>query len=171
MPRQWVVRDGQVYGFQPFDLVAQAGGFFEFQVLSSFAHVGAQPVQHGLQIAARQRVVDLGGHAALVGVALIQPRQHIFDVLFHRGRRNAVFFVIGDLLGAPPVGLGHCAFHRPGDLVRVHDHPAICVTRGPANGLHKRGFRAQKTLFVGVQNRHQPAFGNIKPLAQQVDPD
>ena len=30
---------------------------------------------------------------------------------------------------------------------------------------------AQETLFVGVQNGHQPAFGNVQTLAQQVDPD
>ena len=63
------------------------------------------------------------------------------------------------------------AFHGAGDLIRIHDHPTFGVARGAANGLHKRGFRAQKALFICVENSNQPHFGNIKTLAQKVDAD
>ena len=35
--------------------------------------------------------------------------------------------------------------------------------------MDERGFRAQEPFLIGVQNRHQPAFGNVEPFAQQVD--
>ena len=84
---------------------------------------------------------------------------------------DAVFFVIGDLFGAAAVGFAHRAFHRPGDAVGVHDDAAIGVTRGATDGLDQRGFRAQEPFLVGIQNCDQPAFGDVQPLAQQVDPD
>jgi hypothetical protein len=61
------------------------------------------------------------------------------------------------------------AFHRAGDPVGIHDHPALGVPRGAADGLDQRGLRAQEALLVGIEDRHQPAFGDVEPLAQQVD--
>ncbi len=81
------------------------------------------------------------------------------------------FVVVGDLLFAAAVGFADRAFHAAGDAVGIHDDPAIDVARRAADGLDQRGFRAQEAFLVGIENRHQPAFGDIQPLAQQVDAD
>ena len=88
-----------------------------------------------------------------------------------RGGCDAVFDVIGVLFFAPAVGFADGAFHRAGDPVGIHDDAAFGVTRGAADGLHQRGFRAQEAFFVRVQNRHETAFGDVQALAQKVDAD
>ena len=45
------------------------------------------------------------------------------------------------------------------------------VAGGPSDGLYQRALRAQKALFVGIQNRHQAHLWNVQPLAQEVDAD
>ncbi len=40
-----------------------------------------------------------------------------------------------------------------------------------ADRLDQAGLGAQETLLVGVEDRDQPAFGDVEPLAQQVDAD
>jgi hypothetical protein len=45
----------------------------------------------------------------------------------------------------------------------------VGVARGAADGLDQRGLGAQEALLVGIEDRHQPAFGDVEPLAQQVD--
>ena len=79
--------------------------------------------------------------------------------------------VVGVLLLAAAVGLGHRALHRAGDLVGVEDHPAVDVARGAADGLDQRGLAAQEAFLVGVEDRDQRAFRNVEALAQQVDAD
>ena len=54
---------------------------------------------------------------------------------------------------------------------RVKHNARIGVSRGAANGLDKRGFAAQEAFFIRIQNGNQPAFGDVEPLAQQVNPD
>ena len=81
------------------------------------------------------------------------------------------FEIVGDLLLAAARGLVHRALHRAGDPVGVEDHAAVDVARGAADGLDQRGFRTQEAFLVGVEDRDQPAFGNVEPLAQQVDAD
>ena len=79
--------------------------------------------------------------------------------------------VVGHLLLAAAVGLGHGALHRAGDLVGVEDDLAVDVARGAADGLDQRGLRAQEAFLVGVENGDEAAFGNVEALAQQVDAD
>ena len=55
--------------------------------------------------------------------------------------------------------------------VGVEDHAPVDVARGAADGLDQRGFGAQEAFLVGVEDRDQPAFGNVEPFAQQVDAD
>ena len=58
-----------------------------------------------------------------------------------------------------------------GHLVGVEDDAAVDVAGGAADGLHQRGRRAQEALLVGVEDRHQRAFGDVEALAQEVDAD
>ena len=81
-------------------------------------------------------------------------------------RRDAVLLVVCALDCAAAIGLIHCPAHRVGDPVRVKDSPALEVTRCPAHGLDQRTGRAQKSLLVGVENRHQRYLGQIEPFAQ-----
>ena len=89
----------------------------------------------------------------------------------HRFRRDAVRGVVGELLLAPAVGLGHRPLHRAGDVVGVEDDAAVDVARGAADGLDQRGLGAEEALLVGVEDGDQRAFGNVEALAQEVDAD
>jgi hypothetical protein len=97
--------------------------------------------------------------------------EHVADVLADRRGRDAVGLVVGDLLLAAAAGLGERALHRAGDAVGVHDDAAVDVARGAADGLDQRGLRAQEALLVGVEDGDEGAFGDVEPLAQQVDAD
>ena len=58
--------------------------------------------------------------------------------------------VVGLLLLAATLGLGHGAFHRAGDAVGVEDDLAVDVPGSAADGLDQAGFRAEETFFVSV---------------------
>ena len=137
LPRQRVVRHHEVHRLQPLDLVAQARRFLEFEVLGGLAHLVSQPLQMRLQVGAVQRLVDLGGDAGHVDVALVQPGQDVVDIPFHRRRRDPVRLVVGDLLFTPAVGLADRPLHAAGFPVGIHDHPAVDVARRAPDGLHE----------------------------------
>ena len=67
-------------------------------------------------------------------------------------RRNAVFFVEGDLLLAPPVGLVDGAPHGVGHLIGVQDGAAFNVARSAADGLDQRALRAEEAFLIGVED-------------------
>ena len=76
-----VVGDGELDRLEALDLVAEAGGFLELEVLGGLEHRLAQAVEVGGEVGADQRLVDAGGDAGLVGVALEQAVEHVGDVL------------------------------------------------------------------------------------------
>ena len=88
-----------------------------------------------------------------------------------RGRRDAVRGVPGHLLVAAPVGLLQRRAQAVGHPVGIEDDAALDVAGGAADGLHQRGVAAQEAFLVGVEDGDQRAFGNVEPLAQQVDAD
>ena len=51
LPAQRIVGDRQLDCLQPFDLIAQAGGFLKFQILCRFTHIESQTFENGLAIA------------------------------------------------------------------------------------------------------------------------
>ena len=71
--------------------------------------------------------------------------------------------------GAAAVGFVHGSFHALGEHVAVEDDAAVHIARRAADGLDERGFAAQKTLLVRVQNRHKADLRHVQSLAQQVD--
>ena len=109
--------------------------------------------------------VDLHQHT----VAARGVRHDVVDIALDRFRGDAVELVERALPLAAAVGFGDGAFHGAGHAVGIEDHAAIHVARRAANRLDQRGFAAQEAFLVRVQNGHQPAFGNVQPLAQQVD--
>ncbi len=64
-------------------------------------------------------------------------RDNIGNVALDRLRRDAMLLVKGPLLFAPPLSLGHGAFHRASDSVGVEDHPPIDIACRAANRLNK----------------------------------
>ncbi len=56
-------------------------------------------------------------------------------------------------------------------LVGVEDGAAFEVAGGAAHGLNERSGGAEKAFLVGVENRDQRYFGQVKAFAQQVDAD
>ena len=115
--------------------------------------------------------VDLSGDAGLIRIALPQTFHHIGDVFLDRLGRDAVLFVVGNLLFAASVGFPQSPFHRACYPICVHDDATFSVPCGATNGLDERGFGAQETLFVCIENGHEATFGNVQTFAQQVDPD
>ena len=103
--------------------------------------------------------------------AFIDRIQNIVDVLADRFRRDAVRLVPGFLLGAAAVRLVQRILHGIGDGVRIEDDPPVDIPRRPADGLDQRCLRAQIAFLVGVEDSDERAFGNVQPLAQQVDAD
>src|SRR5262245_57735103 len=170
------------------DLVADAGGVLEAELLGRLVHLllqgGDQALQVGPGHAADGRLAATaarpapggGGGAALAapaadGRALLLAPEGLDDVgdpLAHRLGVDAVGGVPVDLELAAAVGLLDGPPHRRGDLVGVHDHLAVDVAGGPADGLDQGGLRAQEALLVGVQDGHQGHLGQVEALAQQV---
>ena len=77
--------------------------------------------------------------------------------------------VIGLLLLAPAVGLADAGRHGGRDRVGIHDHLALGVAGGASHGLDQAGLRAQETLLISVQNRHEADLGDVQTFAQEVD--
>ena len=75
------------------------------------------------------------------------------------------------LLGPAPSGFFQGSAQTVGHDVGVEDDATVHVARRPADGLGQAGLAAQEALLVRVQDRHQRAFGDVQPLAQQVDAD
>src|SRR5260370_5432042 len=161
----------ELMGLQAPDLVADARGLLEFEVGGGIAHGLLELGDVAAQIVPDQ--MDVARHAGVdrVVVAFGGRLQDLADVLLDRGGRDAVRLVVGGLRGAAPVGLGDRVLDRIGHLVGVEDDPAVDVAGGAADRLHQRGRRAQEALLVGVEDRHQRAFGDVEALAQQVDAD
>jgi hypothetical protein len=82
-----------------------------------------------------------------------------------------VLGVVGELDRAAAVRLAQRRVHRGRPLVGVHDHPAVDVARGAADGLDERGLPAQEALLVGVEDRHERDLGQVEALAQEVHAD
>ena len=84
-------------------------------------------------------------------------------------RGDAVPAVVLLLHGPAPVGLVDRPPHRVGHHVGVHDDPPVDVPGRPPDRLYERGLRAQKSLLVGVQDRHEADLRQIESLPEQVD--
>ena len=75
--------------------------------------------------------------------------------LLDRGGGYAVLAVIGQLFAATTFSLVNAGLHGSGDLIGIHQHPAIHVTGSPAAGLDQGTGRAQEPFLIRIQNRHQ----------------
>ncbi len=152
------------------DLVAQPPGLLEFEIGGGLAHALFEIGEHGLDVVAgeKRRVFGQARRHRHV-VLLVDGAENVGDAALDGFGRDAVRGVVGALLLAPPVGLGDGALHAPGHAVGIENDAAFDVARRPPDGLDERGFGAQEALLVGVENGHQRAFGNVEPLAQQVD--
>ena len=82
-----------------------------------------------------------------------------------------MFFVVAHLDGAAAVRLFDRPAHGAGNAVRVHDDVPVHVTGGAPDRLNQRSLTAEEALLVGVQNRNERDFRNVKSLAQKVDAD
>ena len=162
----------QFPGLQALDFVAQAGGLFEVEIGGGVAHLLLQVFEMGFEVVADQGAgrgvgADPDGDVVLFVVAV----EDVGDVGLDRGGGDAVFGVVGLLLLAAAVGLGDGALHRAGLAVGVEDDLAVDVARRAADGLDQRGFGAQETLLVGIEDGDEGAFGDVEALAQEVDAD
>ena len=115
----------------------------------------------------RAVLVDFDRHL----IAVRHVLDDVADVALDRRRGDAVRFVVQPLLLAPPPGLVHRALHRTRDAIGIEDHAPVDVARRAADRLDQRRFGTQEPFLVGIEDRDQPTFGNVEPLAQQVDPD
>ncbi len=77
--------------------------------------------------------------------------------------------VIGLLNFTAPIGLVDGKLHGIRHNVGIHNDLAVYVAGRPSTGLNQRSGRAQETLFVCIQDRHQRDFGYVKAFTQKVD--
>ncbi len=82
-----------------------------------------------------------------------------------------MLLVVGQLLGTPTLGLLYGEPHRIGNLVGIHYHHAVEVSRRTSHRLGQRTVRPKEPLLVGVDDCHKRNFRQIQPLAQQVHTD
>src|SRR3546814_20197941 len=82
-----------------------------------------------------------------VVILLVDRLQDVADLLLDAGGRDAVFGVVGLLLGAAAVGLVERALHAVGHPVGVKDDAAVDIAGGAADGLDQRGLRAQEAFL------------------------
>ncbi len=170
LPRQRIVGDRELRLAQPLDLVAQPRRGLELEIGGRVAHAPLHVLDDRREVVADGRAVREPGVDRHV-VLLVDRGHDIVDVALDALGRDAVGLVVGGLLLAPPVRLGHRALHRARHLVGVEDDAPVDVARRAADGLHERRLGAQEALLVGVENGDQRALRNIQALAQQVDPD
>jgi hypothetical protein len=172
LPGQGIIGEQQLRLAQALELVAQAGGFLELQVRGGVAHLLLKLLERHLHVAADQ--LALVHHAGLHmhAVLLVRAVENVGDVALHAFRRDAVFFIVGDLLFAAAVGLGNRALHasRSPCRHRARRLPSTLRAARPMVWISEVSER-RKPFLVGIQNGHQRAFGNVEALAQQVDAD
>ena len=82
-----------------------------------------------------------------------------------------MFLVVGDLDITAAIGLVDGLVHGFGDVVRIHDDGSGHISRGATNRLDEGTVGTQETFLIGVKNRDQRHFRQIKTLTQQVDAD
>ena len=103
-------------------------------------------------------------------ILLVDRAENVLDAALDRGRRDAVRVIVGVLFVAAAVGFVHGALHRAGDTIGIEHHLAVDIARRAADGLHQRSFAAQKAFLVGVEDRDQRAFGNVRPSRNRLMP-
>ena len=89
--------------------------------------------------------------------------------LVQRLRRDAVLCVVAQLLLPAAIrlvdGQAHALRHRVG----IHDDAPVHVACRTPGRLGQRAVRAEESLLVRVQDGDKRHFGQVQPLAQQVD--
>ena len=94
----------------------------------------------------------------------------VLYLLLQRLWGNAVCLVVVHLLFTAIVSVFNGALHTVGYLVGIHYSLAIYVARCPSYRLGKRTRRAQKALFIGIENSYKRHFRQVQPLAEEVYP-
>lgn len=131
-----------------FDLVAQGRSGLKLQIRRGFAHAFLQIGDRGLKIVGLEVGLILGhaalaffvaGFAAALGGFFHHALQDIADPAGDGGGGDAVFQIVGHLLGAAAFGFLHRALHGAGDAVGIEDDAGLGISGGAANGLHKAG--------------------------------
>lgn len=97
--------------------------------------------------------------------------EDVLDLFVDGLRSYAVLEIVGLLEGPAALGFGDCPPHRVARRISIHDHKSRGIARRPANDLNEARLRAQKADLVGIENRDKRDFGQVDPLAQQVDAD
>ena len=105
------------------------------------------------------------------GTVRSRPLHHIHHTLDDPARDNAVLGIEGLLFAASSCRLIQCALHGARDFVRIENGTALHVACCTSNRLDQRIFRAQETLFVGIEDGDQRHLWHVQPLAQQIDAD
>ena len=81
--------------------------------------------------------------------------------LYDGHRRDVVFLVVVDLLGAAAVGFIDGLIHGIGAAVGVENGAAFDVASAAADRLNKRSGAAEVAFFVGVKDGDERNLGQI----------
>ena len=114
---------------------------------------------------------------SLFELLVIEPARHlqkgqdrVAGALAGGGRRDAVLLVVGVLNGAAALGFRYGLGHRIGEVVGVEQCLALDVAGGAADRLNQGALGPQKTLLIGIEDRHQRHLRQVQALPQQVHP-
>src|SRR3954452_598444 len=135
------------------DLVAQARGVLEAQVLGGGEHLLLELDDRLLHLGQRE-VLGLDALAVAAPPALrrlalgLEELGDVADALDDRRRRDPVLLVVGDLDRAAARGLRDRRAHRGRLLVGVHEDGALDVARRAADRLDERRLPTQEALLV-----------------------
>src|SRR3954466_14553375 len=158
------------------DLVAQARGVLEAQVLGGGEHLLLELDDRLLHLRERQVLgldaLAIAAPPALRGLSLgLQELGDVADALDDGRGRDAVLLVVGDL-DRPAAGrLLDRRAHRRRLLVGVHEHRALDVARRAPDRLDQRRLAAEEALLVGVEDRDQRHLRQVEALAQEIHAD
>ena len=114
-----VVGDAEVVFLKPADLVAQPCGVLELEVGRGLAHALLEVGDVRLEVVADEVGALLVAGVDDDAVARRQMRHDVMNVALDALRRDAVLFIIFELLFAAAVRLGECALDLYGDRVGV----------------------------------------------------
>ena len=135
--RLWTVQRA----FEFLDLVAEQGGFLEFQIIRGGNHFAFEFVDGFGDINVHLRVAQNG--IGLLAFGFVTGEAFL-DGAAHAARCDAMFLVVGDLLLTAVFGDGEEFLDAIGHHVGVKNHFAVKMARGAACGLDQARFAAQR---------------------------
>src|SRR6185436_5078318 len=104
-------------------------------------------------------------------VLVLSHGQALLDGPRDTTRGNAVLLIVSQLAFAAMTRNGEKLLNALRHYIGVQDHFPVQMARGAAGGLDEARHAPQVALLVRIEDGYERDFGQIEPLAQEVDAD